>query len=135
MLTLLKEHMRTYTESFSRPTPREIAVALAPHYLPHLQCFVHGIVTQIPESTKVDTFEKQFQAFRDQGIQMKILGTRSEKVSETAAVAWVKIEISRGENQGSRKEFESLYGFRVLDNGRCGWEWAIADQEVEALAS
>lgn len=66
---------------------------------------------------------------------MKILGTRSEKVSETAAVAWVKIEISRGENQGSRKEFESLYGFRVLDNGRCGWEWAIADQEVEALAS
>jgi hypothetical protein len=90
-------------------------------------------VTTIPESTKIDTFTSQFKSFQDKGLQFKVLGTRLEKVSVKSALAWVKISL-KGLDSGE-KQFESLYGFRVMDDGSCGWEWAVADQEADALSN
>ncbi|KAK4194824.1 hypothetical protein QBC40DRAFT_269805 [Triangularia verruculosa] len=110
-------------------------------YLPNTTDFTLGGITRIPDQ---DAFQQGTEfilgKYNSSGIgtDFRLEKYKVDPISESSAIAWVTYRMVLPGGEGGRKgkgaanggwKFTNLYGFRVLPDGRKGWEWTNADGE------
>jgi len=141
IITLATSHAKSYASALQQSKSlSEWAHALSSHYLPGMISFTHGTVTKMdsdPATSLLLYLEKVNKTF---GRDFRTVNIRAEKVSEQSAVVWMTFEL-RPKDGSEWIVWTNLYGFRVLGKegdgmgtGRMGWEFTVADGEIEAFA-
>lgn len=67
------------------------------------------------------------------GRDFRTVNTRVERVGERSVVVWMTFEL-RPKDGSEWIVWTNLYGFRVFGGRKKGWEYTVADGEIEALS-
>ncbi|KAK4228104.1 hypothetical protein QBC38DRAFT_168692 [Podospora fimiseda] len=154
--TLTKQTILAYASAISiasnpssPSTLSEAATAMSTFYLPNVTAFTLGSITIIPNQTVfIQGTEWTLQKYNSSGIgtDFRLDHYKIDPVSESSAIAWITYRMvvpgleaegttRKGKGVGSNNgwKFTNVYGFRVLLDGRQGWEWTNADGEYTEL--
>jgi hypothetical protein len=134
IIALATAHATSYASALSRsPTLTEWAQALSSHYLPGTTSFTCGQTTTMgpdPVKNLMPYLAKLDEAF---GRDFRTVNTRVERVGERSVVVWMTFEL-RPKDGSEWIVWTNLYGFRVFGGRKKGWEYTVADGEIEALS-
>jgi len=114
---------------------KSCAEALAAHYLPMMIAFTHGHqATFRDQEDAVASVLMHLSRFEKAGlgINIRLQGSRIETVSPASALCWVTWRIEP-KNEIAPWEWANVYGFRVGQDGKQGWEFVISDNEIMGL--
>lgn len=148
IVALANEHIESYAAAAARGRDstipiHDVAVQYAIHYLPSWTAYTLGTsftANSREENTKMLEGTLELYKRRGLGIDVRKVKSRVVKVSATSAICFItwSMHPPAGSSAGQGVlEFEDVYGYRVKDNDslKGGWEYVVADQEVEALSS
>ena len=150
ILALANAHIDSYAAAAARGRKdtiplRDLAAEYAIHYLPSWTAYTLGTTfTSNSREENAETLERTLNLYRKHGIGTDVRKVKSRvvKVSATSAICFITWSLyppTKGTedkpDDGSALEFEDVYGFRAKENGplKGGWEYVVADQEVEAV--
>jgi hypothetical protein len=111
------------------------AAALGAHYLPGLIAFIFGHQTSFPTQDKwVAIIEQHLEKFEKSGLgyDIRLARSRVESVSASSAMCFVTWKILP-KNGVEDWEWENVYGYRLGQDGKEGWEFIVSDNEVAGV--
>ena len=116
-------------------TTSSCAAALGAHYLPGLVAFVfghhHSLATQ---EEWVGGIKQHLEKFKKSGLgyDIRLAKSRVESVSASSAMCFVTWKILP-KNGVEGWEWENVYGYRLGQDGKEGWEFIVSDNEVAGV--
>jgi hypothetical protein len=124
------------------PVPT-IAAGLSSHYLPNFTSFTLGSVFTMPDAAAAHaSIQSHLERLVSSGVgcDVRLRRSRVEVVSGTSALCWVTWGMFPAEGwkgrvgeDGVAWEWENVYFYRWLGEGKEGWEGCIADEEISGI--
>lgn len=152
IIALANAHIDSYAAAAARGRDQiksieDLAVQYSVHYLPSWTAYTLGTthIANAREDTQ-KALELALGLYRRNGLgtDVRKVTSRVVRVSATSAICFITWSMhpptessESGQGDGHALVFEDVYGFRVKENGELkgGWEYVVADQEVEAVLS
>ena len=120
----------------STTTPQSCAEALVKHYLPGFTAFVFGHQAHVGNSdealTTVTAYLEKFEKF-GLGMDVRMKNLKAQVISEGSALCWITWEVFPKDGKKGW-DWENVYAYRRMEDGREGWEFTVSDNETKMLA-
>ena len=117
-------------------TPQACAEALVKHYLPGFTAFVCGIQARVGNSeealARVTAYLEKFEKY-GLGMDVRLKNVKVQVVSEGSALCWMTWEVHPKDGKQGW-DWENVYAYRKMEDGREGWEFSVSDNETKMLA-